>query len=151
MVLIVWLLLFCYISTIYAIQWTNETNFFYKNISLILFSKGPTVIVGYEIHGKTYLRGRTSSSHIFFQEPGGANACTPLQARQWRPDRLRVLGSTAILCTLSKSDRELRITWSSSGYTPVRLEGPDVLSYPWQLVRAHGGHYERTENPCHVL
>ena len=29
------------------------------------------------------LRERTSS-HIFFREPGGANACTPLQARQRR-------------------------------------------------------------------
>ena len=29
------------------------------------------------------LRERTSS-HIFFQEPGGANACTPLQAYQGR-------------------------------------------------------------------
>ena len=30
------------------------------------------------------LRVRTSSSHIFFEEPGGANAFTLLQARQRR-------------------------------------------------------------------
>ena len=40
-------------------------------------------------------------------------------------DRLRVPRSTLILCTLSKSDRLVLITWSPSGYTPVVPECPD--------------------------
>ena len=100
------------------------------------------------------LRERTSS-HIFFQEPGGANACTPLQARQRWPDRLGVPRSTAILCTQSKTDRMVLITCSPSGYTPVVPESPDVLSYPcllitaWQLVKAHG--VTRNKPKIHVL
>ena len=38
---------------------------------------------------------------------------------------LRVPRSTAILCPLSKSDRVVLITWTPSGYTPVRPEYPD--------------------------
>ena len=71
------------------------------------------------------LRERTSSSHIFFQKPGGANACTPLQARQRQPDQLCVSRLTAILCTLPKSDCVVLITWSPSGYTPVVPDCPD--------------------------
>ena len=40
-------------------------------------------------------------------------------------DRLRVPRSTAILNTQSKSDRVVLITWSPSGYTPVRPECPN--------------------------
>ena len=63
---------------IYEIQWTNET-LLNKDISLILiWEKGPTV---WEIDGETYTqRGDFFLSHIFFREPGGTNACTPLQA-----------------------------------------------------------------------
>ena len=35
-------------------------------------------------------------------------------------DQLRVPRLIAILCTLSKSDHMVLITWSPSGYTPVR-------------------------------
>ena len=58
-------------------------------------------------------------------------------------DWLRVSRSTAILCTLSKSDCVFLITWSPSGYTPVRSECPDTLSSScllikmWQLTKAH--------------
>ena len=77
-------------------------------------------------------------------KPAGANACTPLQARQ-----LRVSRSTAILCTLSKSDRVVLITSSPSVYTPVVPECPDHPAMykskcdslskhkMWQLVKAH--------------
>ena len=52
-----------------------------KDISLVLFSKGPQFVVSWEIDGETYTqRGDFFLSHIFFQEPGGANACIPLQA-----------------------------------------------------------------------
>ena len=59
-------------------------------------------------------------------------------------DRLRVPRSTAILCTLSKTDRVVLITWSSSGYPPVRPEWPDapssscLLIKMWQLTKADG-------------
>ena len=101
------------------------------------------------------LRERSSSSHIFFQEPAGGNACTPLQARQRRPDRLLVPHSTAILCTLSKSDRVVLIMWSPPGYTPVRPECPDtpssscLLIKMWQLTKAH--RITRNETKVHVM
>ena len=65
------------------LQWTNEKHFFMKkNISLILFSKGAhSLLWVWEINGEAYTqRGNFSLLHIFFLEPGGANACTPLQA-----------------------------------------------------------------------
>ena len=101
------------------------------------------------------LRERTSSSHIFFREPGGANACTPLQAHQRRPNQLCVPCSTTILCTLSKSDCMVLIMWSPSSYTPVQPDCPDVLSSSsllitaWQLVKAHG--VTRNKPKIHVI
>ena len=64
----------------------NETKhtFLYlkKYHSLILFSKGAhSLLSAWEIDGETYtLRGDFFMTHIFFLEPVGANACTPLQA-----------------------------------------------------------------------
>ena len=61
----------------------NERNtLVYKNISLILFSKKRAhSLLSVEIQIERHIvRDRTSSSYIFFQEPGGANAYTPLQA-----------------------------------------------------------------------
>ena len=94
-----------------------------------------------EIH---ILREGTSSCSISSSgSQRGANACTLLlQASQKRTDRLRVPCSTAILYTLSKSDRVV-ITWSPSGYSPVRPESDDALSSfcllikMWQLAKAH--------------
>ena len=57
-------------------------------------------------------------------------------------NRLRVPRSTVILCTLPKTDRVFLITWSPSGYTPVRPECPDAPSSScllikiWQLTKA---------------
>ena len=101
------------------------------------------------------LRERTSSSNIFFQEPGGANACTPLQARQ---RRLWSTASPPLDCDslpLSKSDRVVLITWSPSGYTPVVLECPDravlFTNHNVTACQSTRGHSERTENPWHML
>ena len=61
----------------------NELNTFrYKNISLVLFSKGPhSLLLVWEIEGETYTHGGDFFlPHIFFREPEGAKACTPLQA-----------------------------------------------------------------------
>ena len=41
-------------------------------------------------------------------------------------DWLRIPRSTPILCTLSKSDQVVLITWSSSDYTSVVNNRPDV-------------------------
>ena len=116
----------------------NERNtLFFINISLILFSKGPTRMLLVERYIERHiLRERTSSSHIFFWVPGDAKACTPLQACQRRTDWLCGPSSTLILCTLSKSYCVVLITWSPSSYTPVVPECPDVLSYPCFLIRA---------------
>ena len=68
--------------------WTSrnkQTHFFIKNISLTLYSrKGWCFVLCERWVERHILWERTSSSHIFFQEPGSANACTPLQARQRR-------------------------------------------------------------------
>ena len=100
-------------------QFSQRTKILlYKNISLKLYSRKGWCLCGvWEMGGE-----RTSSSHIFFREPGGANACTPLQARERRPDRLRVPRSTAILCTLYKSDHVVHIMYSPSGNSPVVTE-----------------------------
>ena len=84
-------------------QWKNET-LLYKNISLILFSKGPhCLLLVWEIDGETYTqRGDFFLSHIFFREPGGANACIPLQAVSSEMPLLGCvsLARLSILCTL---------------------------------------------------
>ena len=90
-----------------------------------------------------------NSSHIFFQEPGVANACTPLQAHQRQPDRLHISRSTAFLCTQSKSDLVVLITWSPSGYTPVWTRPTCLLITRWQLVKAHG--VTRNKLKIHVI
>ena len=80
--------------------------------------------------GETYNQiGDFFLPHTFFQEPGGANACTSLQARQRRLDRLRVPRSTAILSTL----RPNVIAWfSSRDLLPVTH-----LLYPSALFTNH--------------
>ena len=55
-------------------------HFSYRNISLILFSKrAQSLLLVERLMERHILRERTSF-HIFFREPGGANACIPLQA-----------------------------------------------------------------------
>ena len=113
--------------------------------------------MAWEIDGETYTQiGDFFLSHIFFREPVGANACTPLQAVS---SETLLLGCVSfarlsILCTVSKIDC-LVITWSLSGYTPVGPECPDALSSPcllsptWQLVKAH--RVTRNERKIHVM
>ena len=135
---------------------TNET-LLHKNISLTLFSrKGWCFCCVWKMGGETYLlRERTSSSHIFFQEPGVPTLASPCKLVWDASDRLRVPRSTVILCTLSKSDRVVLITWSPSGYTPVRPECPDAPSSScllikiWQLTKAHV--VTRNEPKIHVI
>ena len=73
-------------------------------------------------------------------------------------DCLCVPRSTAILYTLSKSDRLVLITWPPSGYTPVRPECPDAPSSSclvikmWQLTKADGVIRNELKIPviCHI-
>ena len=94
-----------------------------------------------------------TSSHILFQDPGGANACTPLQARQGHLDRLRVPRSTVILCTLLN----LTAWFSLHGLLPVThrldLSALIVLSCLlikiWQPTKALG--VTSNEPKIHVM
>ena len=135
----------------------NERNtLLYKNISLILFSKrSPHFVVSWEIDGETIYseRGVLFISCLL----PGARGCQRLHslASQDASARLRVKGSTPILCTLSKSACVVRITWSPSGYTPVGPNCPDraVLFTNHNVIACQSswGHWEQTKNPCHVL
>ena len=102
------------------------------------------------------LRERASSSHIFIRDSGGVNAfAPPCKVFKDSSDRLRVPRSTVILYTLSKSDHVALITWSPSGYTPVRPKWSDATSSSclliklWQLAKAHG--VTRKKPKIHVM
>ena len=138
----------------------NERNtLLYKNISLILFLKGAhSLLLVWEIDGETYTqREDFFLSHTFFREPGGANACTSLQAVSSETPLTGCvsLARLPILCTLSKSYHVVLITWSPSDYIPVGPDCPDALSSPclpittWQLVKAH--RVTRNEPKIHVI
>ena len=92
------------------LQWTNEHTLFSKRVDTSVVCEGWV---------------ENSSSHVFFQEPGGANACTPCKLVRDTSGRRRASSSTAILYTLSNSDHVFLIPWSPSGYTPVVPECPD--------------------------
>ena len=108
----------------YIIKHDLRTNTLpYKKISLTFYSRKGWYFCGvWEMGGDIYTE-MTSSSHIFFQVPGGANACAPLQAETRLVDcvshaRLR-------FSALSKFNRVVLIPWSPSSYIPVRPECPD--------------------------
>ena len=102
-------------------------------------------------------RQYTQREDFFFPylllEPGGANACTPLQAR------LRRFFSAACpfawLRFSALCPNLVLISWSPSGYTSVWPECPDALSSSclqikmWQLTKAHG--VTRDELKIHVI
>ena len=146
----------CFIPTIYATQWTHET-LLYKYTSLILFSKGgPQFVVSWEMDGETYTRREDFFFPYLLPGSRGYQCLHPLaSSSETTSDRLRVPRSTMILCTLTKSDPVVLITWSPSGYTPVVPDYPDVLSYPCllitaiQLVKAHGVRWN--EPKIHVI
>ena len=143
-------------------KWTkfNErTNtLLYKNISLILFSKmSHSFLLLWEIDGATCTQREDFYSP--YRLPGARERqCLhpTLQARQRRPDRLRVLRSTPILCLC----RNLTARFSSCGLLPVtHLLYLSALMYCHipvfsslrDSLSKHTGHLERTENSCHML
>ena len=72
------------------------------------------------------LRERTSSSYMFFQDARGCQRLHPLASSSETPQFGCVsFRSTLILCTLSKSDHVVLITWSPSRYTPIAPDCPD--------------------------
>ena len=125
---------------------TNErTNtLLYKNISLTLYSRKGWYFSGvWEMGGETY--NQKGEFFFLYLLPGARGVPTlapPCKLVRDASDRLRVPRSTVILCTLSKSNRVVLITWSPSGYTPVRPEWPDAPSSScflikmWQLAKA---------------
>ena len=144
----------------YELQWPNET-LLYKNISHLFLRRAHCLLLVWEIDGETYTqRGDFFLSHIFFQKPGGANACTPLQAVSSERSETPLIGCMSLarlpfLCTMSKSACLVLITWSPSGYTPVGPDCHDTLSFPcllittWPLVKAYG--VNRNKPKIHVI
>ena len=136
---------------------TPQAPPFFIEIYLSLFIReSVNVSVLCERWVERHILRERASSHIFFREPWECQRLDPLSS--WdTSDRLHVSHSTVILCTLSKSDRVVLITWSPCGYTPVVPDCPDravIFSITNQNVTAcqsTRGHYERTENPFHML
>ena len=63
----------------------ERTHFFIKiYLSPFILKRVDVSVVCERCVERHIVRERTSCSHIFFQEPGDANACTPLQASQRR-------------------------------------------------------------------
>ena len=60
-----------------------------------------------------------------FRSQGVPTLAPPRKLVRDASGQLRVPRLTAILCTLSKSDRMVLITWPPSGYTPVVTDCPD--------------------------
>ena len=132
----------------------DRTHFFMKIYLSHFILKRIDVSMVCERWMERHIHRERTSFHIFFQEPGGANACTPLQARQ---RRLWSAACPSLNCgsLLSKSDRVVFITWSPSGYTPVRPECPDrgilFTNHNVTTCQSTRGHLEQTENPWHIL
>ena len=101
-------------------------------------------------------RERTSSSNIFYRDPGGVNACTPLQARQRR------LWSAA--CPTLDCDplHSVHIWLRCYHVVSFRLHTCSTW-LPWRAVnllftnhnltgcQSTWGYLERIKNPCHML
>ena len=119
--------------------WTSmneRTHFFIKiYISHSLFSKG-LMFLGYIRDG---WGGIYSARRLLLPISFSGGQRVPMLAPPFKLVRdasgwLRVPLSTAILYTLSKSDRVVLITWSPSGYALVRPECSDVPSSSCFLI-----------------
>ena len=135
----------------------ERTHFFIKKyISHTLFSKGWMFLrcvrdEWRDIYSERGLLLSISSS----RNQRVPTLAPPCKLVRDASDRWHVPRSTAILCTLSKTDRVVLIMWSPSSYTPIRLECPGVPSSScllikiWQLTKALGA--TRNEPKIHVI
>ena len=121
-----------------VIKDNNERNtLLYKNISLILFSKRAHSWYllrdrWWDIYSERGILLSISSS----RSQGVPTLTPPCKLVRDASDRLRVPRLTVILCTLSKSDRVVLISWCPSGFTPVWTRLSCLLITIWQLVKA---------------
>ena len=107
-------------------------------ISLLFYShKGPSV-VSWETYTQ---RGDFFLSHTFFEERGGANACTPSLAKT------PLIGCVSLARLLFSALCPNLTAWISSRdllpvihllYPTVLIVLPCLLITTWQLVKAHG-------------
>ena len=126
-------------------DFNERTNtLLYKNISLTLHSRKGWCFCGvWEVGGEAYSERGLLLPISSSRSQGMPTPAPTCELVRDASARLRVPCSTAISCTLSKSDRVVLITWSPSGYTPVRPKWPDAPSSPcllikiWQLTKAH--------------
>ena len=110
-------------NIIYELQWTNEHTSLWKIYLSHFILERVDVSVGCERWVETHiLRERT---YIFFQKPGVPTFAPTWQLVRDASGRLHDPRSTVILCTQSKSDRVILITWSPSGYTRYVPDCPD--------------------------
>ena len=132
----------------------ERTHFFIKiSISHTLFSKGLMLLWcvrdGWrDIYSERGLLPISSSGSL-----GVPTLAPPCKLVRDASSRLRVPRSTAILGTLSKSHRVVLITWSLSGYTPVRPECSDrAVLFTNQNVTACQAHgVTRNEPKIHGI
>ena len=137
------------------LQWAKRNAFFIKSLSLSLslshfILDGGTQFIVREME-RHILREGTSSCPISSSwSQGVPTLASPCE--QYCQRRLTLLIGCVSLARLSIltglsvkiSPRDFHITWSPSGYTPLRPAYPDALSSPcllittWQLVKAHG-------------
>ena len=103
----------------------ERTHFFIKYISHTLFSKGSIFLWCVRNGWRDIYSVRGLLPISSSRSQGVPTLAHPCKLVRDDSDRLRVPRSTAILSTLSKSDRVVLITWSPSGYTPVVPECPD--------------------------
>ena len=136
----------------------ERTHFFIKiYLSHFILERVDVSVVCERWVARHILRERTSSFHIFFQEPGVANACTPLQARQRRL-------CSAACPTLDCDSLHTVYIWPRGSHhvIPFRLHTCStwvprravIFLFTNQNVTAYQstrGHYEQTKYPCHML
>ena len=127
-----------------------------KRVDMPLKTKKPNLFVVYERWVERHiLREKRLLPISSSRSQGVPMLALPCKLVRDASDRLRVPRSTVILCTLSKSDRVVLITWSPSGYTPVQPECSEVPSSSCllikmgQLTKAHG--VTRNEPKIHVI
>ena len=98
----------------------NERTHFIKNLSHVILERVDVSVVCERWVKRHILRQDFFPYHL-----PGARGCHACKLVRDASDRLRVPRSTPILCTLSKFDCVVLITWYPSGYTPVVPECPN--------------------------